>query len=137
MIVSGVIADTHIIVWYLDSPGILSHNATLSLDTVADDPDQRIYLSAITLVELQYLTEKGKINPPVLPQLLAALDRPQPILEVIPIDRNITNSVALIPRSVVPEMPDRIIAATALKTGLPLITMDKKIRALTNIQLIV
>ena len=39
-----------------------------------------------------------------------------------------------IPRDVVPDMPDRIIAATALSNSLPLVTRDLKIRALTTIQ---
>ena len=33
------------------------------------------------------------------------------------------------PRDVVPDMPDRIIAATAVHLGLPLITRDERIRS--------
>jgi PIN domain nuclease of toxin-antitoxin system len=45
------------------------------------------------------------------------------------IDREVADAVALIPRSVVPDMPDRIIAATALHLNLPLVTADHKIQA--------
>lgn len=107
--------------------------ATIALDDAADDPTQRIFLSAISLIELRYLTEKSRINAAVLPKVLAEIDAPQSILAVIPIDRILADQMALIPRQTVPEMPDRIIAATALLLGLPLVTADTKIRLLTNI----
>jgi len=34
-----------------------------------------------------------------------------------------------IPRNLVPDMPDRIIAATALHLGLPLVTRDRRLQA--------
>jgi len=37
-----------------------------------------------------------------------------------------------IPREIVPDMPDRIIAATALQLQLPLISCDSKIRKVLN-----
>jgi PIN domain nuclease of toxin-antitoxin system len=129
----GVVADTHTIIWYVDAPAHLTAAAATALDDAADDAAQRIYLSAISLIELRYLTEKSRINPAVLPKVLAEIDAPNPILEVIPVDRALADQLALIPRQTVPEMPDRIIAATALLLGLPLVTADHKIRLLTNI----
>jgi PIN domain nuclease of toxin-antitoxin system len=133
MTYQGVVADTHAVIWYLDSPVELSPAATIALDNNANDPAQRIYLSAISLIEMRCLTEKGKIKPSILPQVMAEIDHPQPILEVIAIDRDLSDQPALIPRVTVPEMPDRIIAATALLSNLPLVTADNKIRALTNV----
>ena len=40
----------------------------------------------------------------------------------------VTNAVADVPRSQVPDMPDRIIAATALYLGLPLLSRDSAIQ---------
>lgn len=45
----------------------------------------------------------------------------------------VAQAVKQIPRAVVADMPDRIIAATALSLGLPLVTADTEIRKLTNI----
>lgn len=132
----GVVADTHTIIWYVDAPAHLTVTAAQALDDAADDAAQRIFISAISLIELQYLTEKNRINPAVLPKVLAEIDDLQPIIEVIPIDRAIADHLALIPRQTVPEMPDRIIAATALMLGVPLVTADTKIRLLTNITII-
>lgn len=41
--------------------------------------------------------------------------------------------LAQIRRAIVPDMPDRIIAATALSLGLPLMTAGTEIRKLSNI----
>lgn len=127
----GVVADTHAIIWYVDSPADLSAGATNALDNAANDATQRIYISAISLIEMRYLTEKGKIKPAVLPAVLAELDDPQPIIEVVPIDR--ADYLATIPRNTVPDMPDRITAATALVLNLSLVTADTNIRSLTNV----
>ncbi|MBI3923628.1 MAG: hypothetical protein HY318_19570 [Armatimonadetes bacterium] len=40
----------------------------------------------------------------------------------------VAGSVARVPRSEVPDMPDRIIAATAVCLGLALISKDRKIQ---------
>jgi PIN domain nuclease of toxin-antitoxin system len=61
------------------------------------------------------------------------IDDPQPIIEVIPIDRVVADHLAGIPRNTVPDMPDRIISATALTLKLSLVTADTNIRALSNV----
>ena len=56
------------------------------------------------------------------------LDRDEVVFEY-PVDRSIIPSLAAIDRSEIPDMPDRIIAATALHLGVPVISRDGKIRA--------
>jgi PIN domain nuclease of toxin-antitoxin system len=133
MIANGVVADTHAIIWYVDSPSDLSLKAATALDSAANDITKRIYISAISLIEMQYLTEKGKIKPTVMSQVLTEIDDSQPIIEVIPIDRVVADHLAGIPRNTVPDMPDRIISATALTLKLSLVTADTNIRALSNV----
>jgi predicted nucleic acid-binding protein len=41
-----------------------------------------------------------------------------------------------VPKEEVPDMPDRIIAATALSLNLPLVTRDQKIQATSSVQTI-
>jgi PIN domain nuclease of toxin-antitoxin system len=127
-----VIADTHAAVWYLTDPGLLSPDAKASSDD-ADEATGAIFISTITLIETRYLVEKGKLPPDVLTAMEAALDDPASAFVVADIDRAVANSLANIPRAIVPDMPDRIIAATALALDLPLVTEDTNIRALTSI----
>lgn len=56
-----------------------------------------------------------------------------PAYSVLPIDAKLALSVRDVDRGLVPDMPDRIIAAVALATGLPLITKDRKIRTVPGV----
>jgi PIN domain nuclease of toxin-antitoxin system len=88
-----------------------------------------IYVSAITLIEIQYLIEKGRVDVKAMTTLLQEVDQPSPLVELISVDRFIADALAHIPRNDIPDMPDRIIAATALHLGLPLVTADTNIQA--------
>ena len=57
-------------------------------------------------------------------------------LFLVPLDKNISLTLQEVDRMVVPEIPDRIIAATALYLQLPFITRDLKIQAFSNIKVI-
>ena len=46
-----------------------------------------------------------------------------------PLDLGVARAMQGIPRDIVPDMPDRIIAATAQYLNLPLVTRDAALRA--------
>ena len=131
----SVVADTHTIIWYLRSPEKLSTNAVNALDNALNNGES-IFISAISLVEINYLVEKNRIPTSSLEQLLQLIDDPLVNLVVIPLDTPVAKAFTQIPREIVPEMGDRIIAATALYLGLPLVTKDHKISNLSNIQIV-
>jgi PIN domain nuclease of toxin-antitoxin system len=127
----SVVADTHTIIWYLRSPEKLSTNAVTSLDNALNNGES-IFISAISLVEMNYLVEKNRIPPSSLEQLLQLIDDPLVKLVVVPLDTPVAKAFTQISREIVPEMGDRIIAATSLYLGLPLVTKDHKIRNLSR-----
>ena len=129
-----IVIDTHIAVWYFADAAQLSKSAETAIDKA--EANGIIFVSAITIVELIYLTEKGKIPPDVLDLLRDALDDSTTAFRLIEISREIADEVENIPRPTVPDMPDRIIAATALHLNLPLITKAPKIQAVQSIQTI-
>jgi len=131
----SVVADTHTIIWYLRSPEKLSTNAVNALDNALNNGES-IFISAISLVEMNYLVEKNRIPTSSLEQLLQLIDDPLVNLVVVPLDTPVARAFTQIPREIVPEMGDRIIAATSLYLGLPLVTKDHKISNLSNIQTI-
>jgi PIN domain nuclease of toxin-antitoxin system len=129
-----IVIDTHIAIWYFADVTQLSNPAENAIDNA--EAKGNIFVSAISIIEWIYLTEKGKIPPDVLDLLRDALDDPTTAFRLTETKREIADEVENIPRLTVPEMPDRIISATALHLNLPLVTKDHKIQALQNIQTI-
>lgn len=122
------IADTHALIWYLlDDPRLSSTARGVFSDAVS--LGQYIGIPTISIVEIIYLTEKGRIPTSALTSLQERLAEQQTVLQIVPLNQAITFRVQQIDRNLVPEMPDRIIAATAAEYNLPLVSRDRKIQA--------
>lgn len=123
-----VVADTHAAIWYLADNPKLSPAAAEALDE-ASAAGVSILIPLIVVVELTYLVEKGRLPSEARERLLEALSQVDGPYELAPLDAGVATAVELIERNLVPDMPDRTIAATALAYGAILITRDRKIRS--------
>jgi PIN domain nuclease of toxin-antitoxin system len=121
-----VVADTHSILWYLYDPPRLSAAAASALNLASLSA---IYVSAISLVELAYLVDKGRFADIHLEQLIQATEDPASGIVLAPVTTDVVRAIRLVARKLVPDMPDRIIAATAVHLGLPLVTADSLIQS--------
>ncbi|MBY0514749.1 MAG: type II toxin-antitoxin system VapC family toxin [Gemmataceae bacterium] len=126
---SDVIADTHAIIWHLSDQSRLSPAALAALSTA--ESAARIWIAVVTLVEMTYLVEKGRVPRAILDELWAAVRNPAEPLDALPLTLDVADVVGRIPRGMVPDLPDRLIAATALAHNLPLVSADRKIRSLS------
>jgi|SRR6266481_606567 len=124
----AAVLDTHAAIWYVFIRKRLSQDA-LRFIRRAVESGRPVYISAISLVETIYLIERGRIPLEAIQRLEAGLKDPASGLLVAPVDEDVAEAVHRVPRDIVPDMPDRIIAATALHLGLPLITRDQKIQS--------
>ena len=122
------VVDTHTIVWYLSADSRLSVNAIVALDA-ASSAGERIHVPSICLVELSYLVEKGRLPTTARDRLIGALDDLAVPCILAPLNRAVADALVLVSRLEVPDLPDRVIAATAVALGVPLISRDRKIRA--------
>jgi len=75
------------------------------------------------------LVERGRIPLSALLELENELKRLESSMRVAAVDAEVAEAVYKIPRQSVPDMPDRIIAATALCRNLPLLTRDARIQS--------
>ena len=121
------VADTHCVIWYLYADSRLSVTARATIERVAASGDQ-VAFSAITLAEIVYLAEKSRIQPDTYALLSSAISARDAVLAIVPFDEIIAGYLREVQRNQVPDMPDRIIAATALALGVPVISRDSKIR---------
>ena len=125
---NSAVTDTHSAVWYFSGSQELSARAAEVFRAAAAAGDI-IFLPSICLVELTYLVERGRVPSEALRRLRQHLDDAAAVMRLAPLDRSVADAVGLVPREQIPDMPDRIIAATALSMKLPLLTRDARIRA--------
>ena len=121
------IADTHALIWYLlDDPRLSATTRAIFDDAVTRS--EPIGIASISIVEIVYLTEKQRIPTEAFEQLKQELLVGQTVLKLVPLTEEIALRVQTVARVAIPDMPDRIIAATALHFNLPLISRDRKIQ---------
>jgi PIN domain nuclease of toxin-antitoxin system len=127
MIPSAVI-DTHTTIWYLNADVRLSSRAKRFIDE-AGRRGMPVLISSISRVEVVYLCEKGRITLDSLARLEEALHLQDSALRVADLTMAIALAVGRVISGEVSDMPDRIIAGTALYFGVPVISRDRKIKA--------
>ena len=124
----AAIADTHTAIWYLFADQRLGPIASDFIDATRAAGD-RIGISAISLAEMIYLLEKQAHSRNALDDVLAAICNPKSVLQEVQFDTRIVMKMRQIPREDIPDLPDRIIAATAYFYGVPVISRDRRIRS--------
>ena len=120
---SRFVTDTHCLLWYLTQDRRLPKVAQNAFRRAKEGQDQ-ILVPSIVLVEAVFLADRQKVVRPILAQLLQLSDAPGAGVCVVPLDLRIARTVADFGPAAVPELPDRIIAATARALNLPLLTTD-------------
>jgi PIN domain nuclease of toxin-antitoxin system len=88
-----------------------------------------IVLSPISLAEIVYLVEKNRLPASAYHELKNALADPDYVIEEAPFTVEIVDAMRQVPRADVPDMPDRIVAATGVYLGVPVISCDGRIRS--------
>jgi PIN domain nuclease of toxin-antitoxin system len=123
----AAVADTHTVIWYLAPDDRLSANSRAFIDSALSTGNQ-IAIASITLVEMVYLIERSRIPAESLSRLVRELQVVRPSFVEVPLELNVARALSQVDAAQIPDMPDRIIAATALYLHIPLISRDSKIK---------
>jgi PIN domain nuclease of toxin-antitoxin system len=120
-----ILVDTHVVVWLALEPAKISKNARMMIEE-ARQRAQGIAVSDITLLEIATLDRKGRIN--LNATLETFLTEIESRFVVLPITGRICVRAMEMPASYPNDPADRIIGATALVEGIPLVTADDAIQ---------
>lgn len=121
------VTDTHALLWHLSQDSALSSEAA-RLFNDADRGQVTIVIPTIVIVEITYLCERQRVPFEQIKRILSLVQLPNSQYHSAPLDLSVAEELQRVARDLVPDMPDRIIAATALHLGLPLITRDSKLQ---------
>jgi PIN domain nuclease of toxin-antitoxin system len=113
------VVDTHALVWYLTADKRLGKGARSALASVDNGSDHAI-IPVIVLAEVMYLEEKGRIKFD-LNKLMANLQGNENY-SIAPLTLDVVLAAKHLPE--VPELFDRMIAATAIVNDAVLVTRD-------------
>jgi PIN domain nuclease of toxin-antitoxin system len=124
---SAVVADTQAVLWYLFDTPRLSAASDHALTTAAAGGG--IFVSTITLVELAYLLGKKTFPyPTALTRLHTLIADPAEPVDALDPTVAVAQALTRVPRAEVPDMPDRVVAATAVAHSLPVVSADADLR---------
>ena len=76
-----------------------------------------VVLAPVSLAEVVYLVEKGRLPATAFEDLRAALQNPNHVLDEAPFTSDVVSAMRQVPRDAVPDMPDRIVAPERLFTS--------------------
>ena len=121
-----IVLDTHAWIWWVASPEQLSDRARGEIDRAKEHKE--ICISSISCWEIALLVRKGRLELTIPVGEWIAKSETLPFVQFIPLD----NRIALDSNQLLGELhedpADRIIIATALVLGAPLVSKDTKIR---------
>lgn len=120
-----ILLDTHVVVWLAFGQDRLSKKARAAIDDARRNGDG-LAICDITLLELATLFRKGRIHLDI--SLESFLEEVEARFVVLPITGRACALSLGLPAAYPKDPADRMIGATALAEGLPLLTADSEIR---------
>ena len=123
------VTDTHALIWHLTEDPQLS-NAAREIFERVDSGQERVFIPCIIFFELFYLVEKNRIA--IDFDSVVSMVSSSNNYGVEPLCLPIIEASRKISIEKVKDPWDRLIAATSLRLGLPLITRDRALETVTE-----
>lgn len=132
---SGILLDTHILIWWRLDSRRLSRNQARRLEDL-ERRQNPMAISAITLWEIAVLSARGRIE--IAQPLDVWLEELEghPLIDVLPLTARIAAESVRLGPDFHNDPADQIIVATARLHGLPLMTADERIRGWGKVPII-
>ena len=131
--VEVILLDTHVVLWLAFDPSQLSRKGRTAIEH-AREAERGIAVADITLWELATLAHKGRLHLDV--SLESFLTDVESRFTVLPLNGRVCTRALTLPPQYPRDPADRIIGATALVEGVPLLTADREIQRSKAVQTI-
>jgi len=120
-----IVIDTHVWLWWISNHEKIAVNAAQTIDKAINEGG--IIISSISTWEIALLIKKGRLKLTVDVRDWIRKTEDLPFVQFIPVNNTIALRSVTLPGNFHPDPADRIITATAMTMGLPLVTKDDKI----------
>jgi PIN domain nuclease of toxin-antitoxin system len=121
-----IVLDTHAWIWWLANPDEISRAAREAIDRAMEK--EEVMISSISSWEIALLVRKGRLELTMPVEDWVARSEALPFLQFVPLDNRIALRSNQLPGEIHDDPADRIIIATALTLGVPLVSKDTRIR---------
>jgi len=120
-----IVLDTHAWVWFVSNPELVSRTAKEAVD--ASIEKKEVFVSSISAWEVALLVDKGRLK--LTMDVIEWIGKSEklPFLTFLPVDNAIAVKSVALPEPLHQDPADRIIIATAITIGAPVVTKDQKI----------
>ena len=129
-----IVLDTHVWVWFISNPELLSERAKRYVDAAVEE--KAIMISSISVWEVALLIAKKRLILTLELSDWIAKSEMLPFFKFIPVDNSIAIKSVNLPQPLHSDPADRIIIATAISLGAPVVTKDEKILNYSQVQTI-
>jgi PIN domain nuclease of toxin-antitoxin system len=120
-----IVLDTHTWIWFISKPEVLSKRAKNAVSEAVKE--KSVLISSISAWEVALLVIKKRLTLSLDVTDWIAKSEGLPFIQFIEISNSIAVKSANLPQPLHSDPADRIIIATALTAGVPLVTKDKKL----------
>jgi len=120
-----IVLDTHVWVWFVSNPELLSKAAKKAID--ASMEQKGIFISSISAWEVAMLTAKKRLKLSIDVTDWIGKSEKLPFFRFIPVDNSVAVKSINLPQPLHKDPADRIIIATAITIAAPVVTKDKKL----------
>jgi PIN domain nuclease of toxin-antitoxin system len=129
-----IVLDTHAWVWFLSNPELLSKKAKRYVDAAVKE--NAIMISSISVWEVALLVARKRLILTLELSDWIAKSEMLPFFKFVPVDNSVAIKSVNLPQPLHRDLADRIIIATAISLGAPIVTKDEKILNYPHVQTI-